>query len=51
MAKINDDEPPKISVKVKKTAQLDRDNDKVYQANLKMLIQIVTVSSSEDMSS
>ena len=28
------------SVKVEKTAQLDRDNDKVYQANLKVLIQI-----------
>ena len=40
MAKINDDEPPKISAKVEKTAQLDRDNDKVYQANLKVLIQI-----------
>ena len=39
MAKINDDEPPKVSVKVEKTAQLDRDNDKVYQANLKVLIQ------------
>ena len=40
---IRKDEPPKIiytSVKVEKTAQLDRDNDRVYQANLKVLIQI-----------